>query len=127
LTKKQAESLGRELRRLRLLADIPLRRFAALVDVSAPYVSDIEHGRRRPSEEVLRRMAKALKSAGATFERLDRLNSRIDPDLQEWISETPAVRHMLRQVMESGENPLDVIRRLEQDAEGREKFGGKKE
>src|SRR5688572_916128 len=100
-----AITLGQEIMRLRMLGGITLRRFAELIDVSAAYVSDIEHDRRRPSDDVLRRMAKQLKHVGATFEGLDRLNSRIDPDLQKWISNTPTVRQMLREVKKSGQDP----------------------
>jgi transcriptional regulator with XRE-family HTH domain len=111
-----AATLGQEIMRLRMLAGITLRRFAELVEVSAAYVSDIEHDRRRPSDDVLRRMVKELKHVGATFDGFDKLNSRIDPDLQKWISNTPTVRQMLREVKKSGQDPLDVIRRLQENA-----------
>ena len=111
-----ATTLGQEILRLRMLAGITLRGFAERIGVSAAYVSDIEHDRRRPSDDVLRRVVKELKHVGATFEGLDKLNSRIDPDLQKWIANTPTVRQMLREVKKSGQDPLDIIRRLQENS-----------
>ena len=54
------ETLGAYVRRLRDERDLSLREFAKKLDVSAPFVSDIELGRRHPSEEVLARIAKVL-------------------------------------------------------------------
>ena len=114
-----AETLGLEILRLRNLAGITLRAFAENIGVSAPYVSDIEHDRRRPSDEVLKRIAKELKSVGATFEELDKLNSRLDRDIQAWVADNPAVRQMLRQVKQSGRDPKDILKQLENDAKKR--------
>ncbi len=113
---KAAETLGQEILRLRKLAGMTLRGFAQVIQVSAPYVSDIEHDRRRPSDEVLKRIAKELRSVGATFEELDKLNSRLEPDLQQWMSTTPAVRQMLREVKNSGRDPREVLKELEAQA-----------
>jgi transcriptional regulator with XRE-family HTH domain len=113
-----AETLGQEILRLRTLAGVTLRAFAELIGVSAAYVSDIEHDRRRPSEEVLRRIAKKLKHVGATFEGLDQLNTRLDRDIQKWVATTPAVRQMLRQVKQSGRDPKEILRQLQDDAKG---------
>jgi transcriptional regulator with XRE-family HTH domain len=114
-----ADSLGLEILRLRTRAGITLRAFAEKIGVSAPYVSDIEHERRRPSDEVLRRIAKELKSVGATYEELDKLNSRLDRDLQAWVADNPSVRQMLRQVKQSGRDPKDILKQLEMDAKRR--------
>jgi transcriptional regulator with XRE-family HTH domain len=110
---KTADTLGQEIQRLRTLAGITLRKLAELVDVSPAYVSDIEHDRRRPSADVLKRITAELKHVGATYEGFDKLNSRLDPDLQKWVSLTPAVRQMLREVKNSGRDPLDVVRELQ--------------
>jgi len=118
---KAADTLGQEIQRLRLEAGITLRRFAELIGVSAAYVSDIEHDRRRPSADVLRRIADELKQVGATYIGLDKLNSRLDPDLQKWVSLTPAVRQMLREVKNSGSDPLDIIRHLQDNASKKKK------
>ena len=97
-------------------AGITLRGFAEKVGVSPAYVSDIEHDRRRPSVEVLHRIAHELKLVGATYEALDKLNTRLDPDIQKWVASTPTVRQMLREVKKSGQNPLEVIRAAQEHA-----------
>jgi transcriptional regulator with XRE-family HTH domain len=118
---KAADTLGQEIQRLRLEAGITLRKFAELIGVSAAYVSDIEHDRRRPSADVLRRIADELKQVGATYAGLDKLNSRLEPDLQKWVSLTPSVRQMLREVKSSGSDPLDIIRQLQDNAPKKKK------
>lgn len=111
-----ADTLGLEIYRLRTKAGIGLRPFAALIKVSPAHVSDIEHNRRRPSEDVLREIVKALKHVGATYEGLDKLNSRLDRDIQAWVADNPAIRQMLREVKQSGRDPREVLRLLEEDA-----------
>ncbi len=54
------EGLGAYIRKLRDERDLSLREFAKKLDVSAPFISDIELGRRHPSEEVLAKIAKVL-------------------------------------------------------------------
>lgn len=116
MSDKPADSLGLEILRLRTLSGTTLRAFAERVGVSAPYISDIEHERRRPSDEVLRKIAEELKSVGATYEALDKLNTRLDRDLQAWVADNPAVRQMLRQVKQSGRDPRDILKQLENQA-----------
>ena len=54
------EGLGAYIRKLRDERDLSLREFAKKLDLSAPFISDIELGRRHPSEEVLAKVAKVL-------------------------------------------------------------------
>ena len=46
-------TLGQKIHELRDKADLSLRELALKISVSAPFLSDIELGRRFPSEEVL--------------------------------------------------------------------------
>jgi transcriptional regulator with XRE-family HTH domain len=55
------EGLGPFMRRRRDELDISLREFAKRLDCSAAFVSDIELGRRYPSEKVLAEIARVLK------------------------------------------------------------------
>lgn len=105
----KSSDLGREVRRLRNEAGITLRGLAATVEVSAAHLSDIEHNRRRPSDELLRRIAHALRKVGATFESLAHLATGLDPDTRQWAASTPGVRELLRTVKESGQDPLVVL------------------
>ena len=53
-------SLGQRIRELRDKADLSLRGLAMRIGISAPFLSDIELGRRFPSEEILAKLADAL-------------------------------------------------------------------
>lgn len=58
--KKTPMTLGEAIYTARNEKGITLRGLATAVGVSAPFLSDVEHGRRRPSEERLTAIAKAL-------------------------------------------------------------------
>ncbi len=109
----KTDTLGREIRRLRTLSGTSLRRFAQTVGVSAPHLSDIERDRRRPSRELLQAIAHELQPVGATHAGLDRLDARFESDLQEWASETPEVRILLRKIKESGRSMPEVLKLVE--------------
>jgi len=53
-------TLGQRIRERREELDLSLREFAAKLGLSAPFISDIELGRRYPSDQVLRAIAKTL-------------------------------------------------------------------
>jgi transcriptional regulator with XRE-family HTH domain len=53
-------SLGQRLRELRDKADLSLRELAKRIGVTSPFLSDIELGRRFPSEQILAKLAGAL-------------------------------------------------------------------
>ncbi len=115
----KAPELGPEIRRYRTEAGLTLRGLAAILEVSASHLSDIEHGRRRPSEALLRRIARALRKSGATFASLEHLATGLDPDIREWAASTPGVRKLLRTLKQSGERPLDILPALEKVVERR--------
>jgi transcriptional regulator with XRE-family HTH domain len=104
----RATQLGQELRRLRLKAAIPLRGLATTLNISAAHLSDIEHNRRRPSEQLLRKIASELGHVGATFEALELLVTGVDPATRVWVASTPGVRALLRTILESGRSPHEV-------------------
>jgi transcriptional regulator with XRE-family HTH domain len=105
--------LGQEIRRLRLEAGITLRALATRLEISAAHLSDVEHNRRRPSEKLLRKIAHELRTVGATFESLERLVTGIDPKTREWAASTPGARALLRAVLESGQDPREILQSLE--------------
>jgi transcriptional regulator with XRE-family HTH domain len=65
------KSLGQTVRDLRDKMDLSLRELAGKVKVSAPFLSDVELGRRYPSDDVLRRIADELKTSFAALKQLD--------------------------------------------------------
>lgn len=107
-------TLGSEIRRLRTKSGISLRKFAVAVGVSAPHLSDIERDRRRPSKDLLKRIARELRPVGGTHKDLERLDARFEADLQEWVMQNPEVRLMLRRVKESDRPVGEVLRKVEQ-------------
>ncbi len=54
------ETLGEYIRRVRDARDISLREIARQIGCTPPFLSDIELGRRHPSEKVLVQIAKVL-------------------------------------------------------------------
>jgi transcriptional regulator with XRE-family HTH domain len=106
-------TLGQEIRRLRTKACTSLRQFALTVGVSAPHLSDVELDRRRPSKDLLQRIARELRAVGGTHAALERLDARFESDLQEWVLENPEIRLMLRRMKESGRPVGEVLKKVE--------------
>jgi transcriptional regulator with XRE-family HTH domain len=65
------ESLGAYMRRRRDELDISLREFAKQLDCSPAFISDIELGRRYPSEKVLSGIARILKVKVEQLQAID--------------------------------------------------------
>jgi transcriptional regulator with XRE-family HTH domain len=63
--------LGEYIRELREKHDVSLRELAKTLELSPAFISDIELGRRFPSEEVLADIAKALKTTIKDLEAHD--------------------------------------------------------
>ena len=91
-----SKSLGERIRELRLAKDISLREFAKKIGNSAAHVSDIELGRRYPSEEVLEAIAEFLK---VPVEELRSYDSRVPvEELKKLIAMEPAFGFALRKL-----------------------------
>src|SRR5919206_4437535 len=54
-------SLGEFIRRQRELHELSMRQLSDMVGISNPYLSQIEHGLREPSDRVLQAIARSLK------------------------------------------------------------------
>jgi transcriptional regulator with XRE-family HTH domain len=65
------EGLGPFMRRRRDELDISLREFAKRLDCSAAFISDIELGRRHPSDKVLADIARVLDVKIETLQTMD--------------------------------------------------------
>jgi transcriptional regulator with XRE-family HTH domain len=68
-----ATTLGEFIRQKRGELDISLRELARRLEVSAPFISDVELGRRYPGEEILAKMAKEFT---VSIEQLKSFDSR---------------------------------------------------
>lgn len=108
------ETLGQAIRRLRLSAAYGLREFAIQIELSAAYLSDIEHDRRVPTEDVLRSITKELaKRVPVTYDDLRSLSTRLETEVQRMVQQHPEVGQLLREVKQSGRPARDVIRELQ--------------
>ena len=67
----EAMTLGERIRELRLRKNLSLRQLAMRVDKSAPFISDVELGRRFPSPGVLQDIAKELEVEPDELEKHD--------------------------------------------------------
>lgn len=109
-------SLGKEIRGLREKLGVSLRKFSELVGTSAAHMSDIEHGRRAPSKELLARIARELASVGGSLELLESRDPRLEPELQEWVEQNPEVRQLLRTAHDSKRPLPDLLEAMRREA-----------
>jgi transcriptional regulator with XRE-family HTH domain len=107
-------SLGQRLRELRDKADLSVRELAKRIGISSPFLSDIELGRRFPSEEILGKLAAAL---NVPLEYLKQYDNRAPiADLKRLMDSDPKLGLAFRTAVEklkSGElTAEDLIARL---------------
>lgn len=86
-------TLGQRIRARRTELKITLRELARRVEVSAPYLTDLEAGRRHPGPDVLQRIAAALELPAAELQALD---TRLSPEVRRWVETQPDVARLLR-------------------------------
>ncbi|RYZ86660.1 MAG: XRE family transcriptional regulator [Proteobacteria bacterium] len=108
------ESLGDKIKSLRLATGVSLRQFSGTVGITPAFMSDIELGRRYPSDEVLEKIARALdvpftelKSCDAR-ESLTELKRMVQGDAR-WAM---AFRTVAEQVKQSGLTPDELMKKL---------------
>jgi transcriptional regulator with XRE-family HTH domain len=71
-------SLGETIRNLRMKAGLSLRELAKRIGVSAPFLSDVELGRRFPGDETVAALATELKVPVEEFKKFDHRESVAD-------------------------------------------------
>lgn len=113
-------TFGERIRELRLDRNLSLRQLAKRIDKSAPFLSDIELGRRFPSEGVLRAIAKELHVEHAHLKEYDHRESITT--LKELSMGDPEWRLALRTATDQirkGLTPVEMIQRLtDTDSDG---------
>lgn len=67
MAKIDATKLGEYIREQRGAAQISLRQLAKAADISNPYLSQVERGLRKPSAEILTRIASGLRISAETL------------------------------------------------------------
>ena len=102
----QGVSLGEAVRILREDQRLTLRALAEKVGVSAPFLSDLEHGRRQTDRYV--ELAAAL---GVDEDALRQLDARVTPELKDWLATNPRLVSLLKDMQASGRPvPLEALR-----------------
>jgi transcriptional regulator with XRE-family HTH domain len=108
--------LGERIRELRDKKDLSLRELAKTLNISAAFLSDIELGRRFPSDKVLAGMAKALET---TVEDLRTYDTRVPvEDIKRRANSDPMLGMFLRKVIDkkiSAKRLLEVEEQISQN------------
>src|SRR5689334_18918994 len=114
------KTLGQRIRELREQKDLSLREFAKHVgDLSAAFLSDVELGRRYPSDAVLAKMAKIL---GTTEDDLRKHDSRAPvEEIKQRSTSEPAFGFALRKLVDKQISPEDLMKFVEQQPDPRKK------
>ena len=106
------KTLGQHIRELRDHKGISLREFARRIGgLSAAFVSDVELGRRHPSDAVLAVMAKEL---GTTVEKLKAYDTRAPiEELKQLSTADPAFGAVFRKLVGKDVKAEDLLRFLD--------------
>lgn len=104
-----SKSLGTKIRELREERDFSLREFAKkLGDVSPAHISDIELGRRFPSDELLEKIARLLDFPLEELRHLD-LRPKVD-ELKKLVESDPVYGVALRKLADGEIAPADLLK-----------------
>jgi len=108
------KTLGERIRELREEKDLSLRESAKKLNVSAAFLSDIELGRRFPSDDVLARIAKLL---GESVDKLKSYDTRPPmEELKRMTASNPLMGVALRRVVEKNVDAtqlIDLLKKVE--------------
>jgi transcriptional regulator with XRE-family HTH domain len=118
------ETFGAYIARKRTERGLGLRGFAGELEINAPYLCDIEKGRRWPPEEpLLGRMADALGLQGEDRDRYYDLageyRGEVPADVSPYVRENDVVRMALRRANSAGAGEAEWLRFIRQ-LEGKE-------
>ena len=116
------EGLGPFMRRRRDELDISLREFAKRLDCSPAFVSDIELGRRYPSEKVLAEIARQLKVKLEDIRALD-VRAPIE-EIKRVTQNDPTFALAFRTVLDkniTADELLEFVKNKEEEKKGKEK------
>ena len=105
------KTLGERIRELREARELSLREFASKVKVTPGFMSDIELGRRHPSDEKLEAMARVLETPMAELKDYD-----TRPPWQEMrdaAMSDPAYGFAFRRLVDSEVSPRELLEFLQ--------------
>jgi len=117
-----ATTLGEKIKQLRQAADLSLRQLAEKVGKTPPFISDIELGRRYPSDQVLEDMAKVLRVDAADLKKFDTRDSI--PAVKRMVETNPAWGVAFRSVAEAGKKgltPEELVKAVQKSSQDKKK------
>ncbi len=83
-----------------------LRELADKAQLSAPFLSDVEHGRRQTNEYDA--LANALE---VPVDELKALDGRVETELKTWLAQNPQLVALLKDLRDSGKPiPIEALR-----------------
>jgi len=106
-------TLGQKIRELRGRKGMSLRELATKAEVSAPFLSDLEHGRR--GTEQLDKIAKAL---GVPTAELNKPKGTVSAEMKHWLHENPSMVQLLTEIRASGKTAVDLRAALAKTGRG---------
>ncbi len=89
----ETNSLGKKIKLERAKNGISLRKFAEKLEISAPFLVDIEKDRRPPTEELLQKIADLLDIPVSVF---DEFSPDIPKPVKDWLEKHPHLDKVLR-------------------------------
>jgi transcriptional regulator with XRE-family HTH domain len=116
------EGIGPFIRKRRDELDLSLRELAKKLDCSPAFISDIELGRRHPSDKVLIEIAKILKVKVEELRKMD-VRAPID-EIKRVTQNDPTFALAFRTVLDkniSANELLEFVRKKEDEKKGKEK------
>src|SRR3569832_241069 len=102
-------TFGQYILKLRDDRDLSLREFARKLDCSAPFLSDVELGRRFPSEKLLDQMAAVLKTSVDDLKKKDQRPPPAE-EIKKLISTDPAYAIAFRRILEHKVPAQDLLK-----------------
>jgi transcriptional regulator with XRE-family HTH domain len=112
------KTLGQKIRELREAKDLSLRELAKKLGVSAAFLSDIELGRRFPSDDVMAKIARILEVKAEDLRALD-ARPPVE-DLKRISAANPTYGFALRRIVE-GNVPAEELMKFVKQVEQKKK------
>lgn len=112
-------TLGERIRELREELDLSLRELARKLKISAPFMSDVELGRRFPSDDLLERIAHELETSPEELRAHD-ARPPVD-EIRRRSAQSPNYGFAMRRVVEEGLSAEELEKALDEILKKRRK------
>lgn len=113
------KTLGVRIRELREELDLSLREFAGRLNLSAAFVSDVELGRRFPSDKVLADMATVLKTSSEELRKFD-TRPPVE-DMKRITTSNPAYGLAFRRIIDEKVSPEELMKWADKKSDDKKK------